>query len=84
MATGHGWTNEATHAFISIWGQSDVQSKLDSKNNHLLSLLLCAAIHFIASLYAHYYVPDEDDGRAQVQISCQPKSDAEELIHFGA
>ena len=41
MATGSDWTNKATCAVIhvGIWGQSDVQSKLDSKNNHLLSLL---------------------------------------------
>ena len=54
--------------------------KCDSKNNHLLSLLLRAAIRFVASLY----IPDEDDSLVQAQISCQPKSNAEELIHFGA
>ena len=31
MATGLGWTNEATHTLVSIWGQSIVQSKLDSE-----------------------------------------------------
>ncbi len=25
-----GWDSEATHALINIWGQTDVQSKLDS------------------------------------------------------
>ena len=53
MATGPNWTNKTTRALISIWGQSDVQNKLDSKNNHLLSLLLRAAISFIASLYIY-------------------------------
>ena len=48
MATGPSWINEATLALISIWGKSNVQSKLDSKNNHLLSLLR-EAIRFIAS-----------------------------------
>ena len=53
MTTGLDLTNEAMCTLISIWGQSNVQSKLDSKNNHLLSLLLQTAIRFIASLYAY-------------------------------
>ena len=30
MARGAGWSNEATHALVSLWGEANVQEKLDS------------------------------------------------------
>lgn len=36
MARGAGWSNEATHALISLWGKANVQEKLDGVSRNRL------------------------------------------------
>ena len=38
MARGHGWSTEATQALISVWGEANVQEKLDGvSRNHTIN-----------------------------------------------
>ena len=70
MATEPRWTNKATRTVINKYLGTIKCLSLTLKKLNLLSLLLRAAIRFTALLR---YVPDEEDGFAQVQISCQLK-----------
>ena len=37
MARGAGWSNEATRALVSLWGEANVQEKLDGvSRNHTI------------------------------------------------